>query len=157
MYFQNSHLKLSLINNFLNWIEHAILYWRFTWSFDDCSAFRMTYPSLFPCSPYARLGPRSRVLSSSTQAPVNPDSSPRTNLIALGFPNLISKDGVSMKTFPFPSGWITLPSISIVTSILGLAFCPSLQLPPGVNISNLNLYLGLEITRWCFLSFQSRR
>ena len=114
--------------------------------------FTKTYPSLFPCSPYARLGPRSRVLSSSTQAPVNPDSSPRTNLIALGFPNLISKDGVSIKTFPFPSGWTTLPSISMVTSILGLAFCPSLQLPPGVYISNLNLDLGLEITKMTWIN-----
>ena len=82
--------------------------------------------------PYERAGPRSRSLFSSVQVPVTVLSRPSTCLsvmvyfdhnmsqtgygillvftkdFAFGFPKRISKDGLSKKIFPRPSGWDTL-------------------------------------------------
>ena len=79
--------------------------------------------------PYAREGPRRRSRFSSVQVPVTVRSSPSTwqcyitiaimlslwylcceltKVFAFGFPKRISKEGLSKKILPRPSGWDTL-------------------------------------------------
>jgi hypothetical protein len=61
---------------------------------------------------------------------------------------------LSRKTFPFPSGWTTLPRTFSVTSMLGRAFSPSLQSPPSGAICHYTAFYRDTETRishfWLF-------